>query len=78
MEKVKTSVYLNREQADQMESAARLLGLSKAELIRGGIDLMILRSPLPPRKRAMPSFSYGDPTFASRSDEMLSDAYGDS
>jgi len=77
MEKVKTSVYLSRAQADQLKAAARLSGESEAELIREGIDLVLLRSPLPPRTREMPSFSSGDPTFARRADDRLSDAYRD-
>jgi len=77
MEKIKTSVYLSPEQAGRLKAAARLLGQSEAELIRDGIDLMLLRSPLPPRKRSMPSFSSGDPTFASRADDLLSGSYSD-
>ncbi|WP_306323669.1 MULTISPECIES: ribbon-helix-helix domain-containing protein [unclassified Streptomyces] len=74
-DRVKTSVYLSREQQERLKAAARLLGQSEAELIREGIDLILLRLPLPPRSRPMPSFSSGDPSFAERSDDLLADAY---
>lgn len=74
---VKTSVYLSEAQAERLKEAARLLGKSEAEIIRNGIDLVLLRAPLPPRTRPMPTFASGDPSFAERADELLNDAYTD-
>lgn len=74
--KTKTSLYLEPEQATRLKQAAELTGRSEAELVREGIELVLLRTQRPRRVRPMPSFDSGDPTFAARADEILSEAYG--
>ncbi|MFD4456414.1 CopG family transcriptional regulator [Nocardia sp. NPDC058480] len=73
--KVKTSVYLDQEQTSRLKHAAEATGRSEAELIREGIDLILLRAPRPPRTRPWPTFDSGDPHFATRADTLLNDAY---
>ncbi|WP_280236333.1 ribbon-helix-helix domain-containing protein [Nocardia cyriacigeorgica] len=73
--KVKTSVYLDQEQTSRLKQAAEAAGRSEADLIREGIDLVLLRAPRTPRKREWPSFDSGDPQFAAKADEHLRTAY---
>jgi len=73
--KTKTSVYLESEQAARLKEAAAESGQSEADLIRQGIDLVLLRSRHIRRTRPWPSFDSGDPSFASGSKELLGDAY---
>ncbi|MBO0854751.1 MAG: ribbon-helix-helix domain-containing protein [Nocardia sp.] len=73
--KVKTSVYLDEEQTSRLKRAAEAAGRSEAELIREGIDLVLLRTPRAPRRRPWPSFDSGEPEFAASTDEHLRDAY---
>lgn len=74
--KVKTTVYLDREQTSRLKKAAAAAGRSEADLIREGIDLILLRTPRAPRTRAWPAFDSGDPNFAADTDEHLGDARG--
>ncbi|MCP2277542.1 CopG family transcriptional regulator [Nocardia amikacinitolerans] len=62
--KTKTSVYLEADQVARLEKAAEESGRSKAELIREGIDLVLLRTLEVRRTRPWPSFDSGDPSFA--------------
>jgi hypothetical protein len=73
--KAKTSVYLEPRQAARLKEAAELAGRSEADLIREGIDLVLLRLPRPPRERAWPTFDSGDPHFAANAEELLRNAY---
>ncbi|MBF6369601.1 ribbon-helix-helix domain-containing protein [Nocardia puris] len=73
--KSKTSVYLEAEQAARLKAAAEESGRSEAELIREGIDLVLLRTHTVRRTRPWPSFDSGDPRFAADSEELLGEAY---
>lgn len=73
--KTKTSVYLEEEQAARLKRAAEESGRSEAELIREGIDLVVLRARSVERTRPWPSFDSGDPEFAGRAAELLGHAY---
>ncbi|WP_157172360.1 ribbon-helix-helix domain-containing protein [Nocardia pneumoniae] len=73
--KSKTSVYLEAEQAARLKRAAEASGRSEADLIREGIDLVLLRTPRTPRTRPWPTFDSGDPEFAARADTLLNEAY---
>ncbi|MEV6278462.1 ribbon-helix-helix domain-containing protein [Nocardia sp. NPDC051832] len=74
--KSKTSVYLDPEQAARLKKAAEEAGRSEAELIREGIELVLLRAHNVRRSRPWPSFDSGDPSFAANSAELLGEAYG--
>ncbi|MCP9625181.1 ribbon-helix-helix domain-containing protein [Nocardia otitidiscaviarum] len=73
--KAKTSVYLDPEQAARLKEAAAAAGRSEADLIREGIELVLLRSHRVRRTRPWPSFDSGDPGFAASSEELLGEAY---
>lgn len=73
--KIKTSVYLESEQATRLKAAAEESGRSEADLIREGIDLVLLRSRAVRRTRPWPSFDSGDPGFAADSESALGEAY---
>ncbi|MFE3053518.1 ribbon-helix-helix domain-containing protein [Nocardia sp. NPDC059239] len=75
--KAKTSVYLDPEQAARLKEAAEASGRSEADLIREGIDLVLLRAHRVRRTRPWPWFDSGDPRFAANSEEMLGEAYGE-
>ncbi|MEV6096090.1 ribbon-helix-helix domain-containing protein [Nocardia sp. NPDC051981] len=75
--KAKTSVYLDPEQAARLKEAAEATGRSEADLIREGIDLVLLRSHRVRRTRPWPSFDSGDPGFAANSEDLLGEAYGE-
>lgn len=66
----KTTVYLPKEMKRRLRAKARQLRISEAELIREGLKVM-----LAPRPR-FPLFDSGDPTFASRVDEILAEGFG--
>lgn len=68
----KTTVYMPKDMKKRLRARARQLGVSEAELIREGLKVM-----LAPRPR-FPLFDSGDPTFASRVDELLEDMGMDS
>ncbi|AXK85086.1 ribbon-helix-helix protein, CopG family [Nocardia farcinica] len=73
--KIKTSVYLDQEQVERLKRAAEAAGRSEADLIREGVDLVLLRTPRAPRTREWPSFDSGDPRFAVDAEEHLRSAY---
>ncbi|WP_067536147.1 ribbon-helix-helix domain-containing protein [Nocardia crassostreae] len=75
--KAKTSVYLDPEQAARLKEAAEASGRSEADLIREGIDLVLLRAHKVRRTRPWPSFDSGDPGFAASSEELLGEAFGE-
>ncbi|WP_158607877.1 ribbon-helix-helix domain-containing protein [Nocardia panacis] len=75
--KAKTSVYLDPAQAAQLKDAAEATGRSEADLIREGIDLVLLRAHTVRRTRPWPSFDSGDPGFAANSADLLGQAYGE-
>ncbi|NNH69506.1 ribbon-helix-helix domain-containing protein [Nocardia uniformis] len=75
--KAKTSVYLDPEQAGRLKEAAEKTGRSEADLIREGIDLVLLRAHSARRTRPWPSFDSGDPEFAANSEDALGEAYGE-
>ncbi|WP_068063887.1 ribbon-helix-helix domain-containing protein [Nocardia xishanensis] len=74
--KTKTSVYLESQQAARLKQAAEESGRSEADLIREGIDLVLLRTQKVSRSRPWPSFDSGDPNFAASSEDLLGEAYG--
>lgn len=74
--KTKTSVYLESQQAARLKQVAEESGRSEADLIREGIDLVLLRTQKVRRTRPWPSFDSGDPSFAADSEESLGEAYG--
>ena len=73
--KTKTSVYLEPEQAARLKRAAEESGRSEADLIREGIELVVLRTRAVRRTRPWPSFESGDPGFAARTEELLDGAF---
>lgn len=73
--KIEKSVYLEAEQAARLEAAAEQSGRSEAELIREGIDLILLRTHTVRQTRPWPSFDSGDPSFAADSEVLPGGAY---
>ncbi|WP_215909408.1 ribbon-helix-helix domain-containing protein [Streptacidiphilus fuscans] len=73
----RTNVYIDEAHDAQLKEIAARTGRSEAELIRASIERFILS------ERAWqddledwPTFDSGDPTLASRSDEMLARGFG--
>ena len=65
----RTTVYLPEDLKEDLERAARLTGVSEAELIREGVrHAVAARSNRRPR---IPLFRSDDPTLAERVDELL-------
>jgi Arc/MetJ-type ribon-helix-helix transcriptional regulator len=65
----RTTVYLPEDLKEDLERAARLTGVSEAELIREGVrHAVATRSNRRPR---IPLFRSTDPTLAERVDELL-------
>lgn len=65
----RTTVYLPEDLKDDLERAARISGLSEAELLREGLrHAVAARTRRAPR---IPLFASGDPTLAERADELL-------
>jgi hypothetical protein len=68
----KTTVYLPKELKQRITAAARREGRSEAAVIRAALDQYAR-----PNKRPRSGlFSSGDPTFAERVDELLSEGFG--
>lgn len=63
----KTTIYLPKETKKRLRARARERGVSEAQLIREGLDVVLAPQP------RFPLFASGDPSFASRVDEMLDD-----
>ena len=67
----KTTVYLTERQKRALERAARDSGRSEAELIREGVDLVVMAHRV--AEPTLPLFDSGDGTIGSRVDELLDD-----
>ena len=66
---VKTTVYLPQELKEKLERAARVQGVSEAELVRAAIEKLVGTGP-----RRRPKIRYstaGSPGLAERVDEAL-------
>lgn len=72
---VKTTVYLSDQVKERLARAAERRHTSEAELIRQGIDLLLLEEP-PVRRPKLGVFDSGDPTLAERTDEALATGFG--
>lgn len=66
----KTTVYLTKEMKKRLRATARQRGVPEAELIREGLNVVLAPRP------HFPLFDSGDPTFASRVDEILAEGFG--
>ena len=65
----KTTVYLTDTQKRALSQAAKVSGLSEAELIREGIDTVTARHAV--SEPTLPLFDSGQPDLAERVDELL-------
>jgi hypothetical protein len=63
-------------QAARLKEAAEASGRPEADLVREGIDLVLLRVHPVRRTRPWPSFDSGDPQFAADSEDLLGEAFG--
>ena len=70
----KTTVYLTDGQKRALERSARIAGVSEAELIREGVDLVTSRHQV--GELILPLFSSGIPDLAERVDQAL-DGFGE-
>lgn len=70
---VKTTVYLPEELEMRLDAEAAATGVSKAELIRRGIGMLLAVSDTPKRSAALPVFHSGRSRTAR---EMDDDIYG--
>jgi Arc/MetJ-type ribon-helix-helix transcriptional regulator len=68
---VKTTVYLPEELEVKLDAEAAATGVSKAELIRRGIALLLESSIRPKQSRALPVFDSGRPMTADAMDDAL-------
>ncbi|WP_369371568.1 CopG family transcriptional regulator [Promicromonospora sp. Populi] len=67
----RTTVYLDENDLRDLKIAAARRGVSEAEIIREGVRHAILRNRVWDEPVNFPRVSSGDPTFASRTDEIL-------
>ncbi|MFD2796703.1 CopG family transcriptional regulator [Promicromonospora vindobonensis] len=67
----RTTVYLDENDLRDLKIAAARRGVSEAEIIREGVRHALLRNRVWDEPVRFPTVSSGDPTFASRSDEIL-------
>lgn len=67
----RTTVYLDENDLRDLKIAAARRGVSEAEIIREGVRHALLRNRLWDEPVDLPLVSSGDPTFASRTDEIL-------
>ena len=65
----KTTVYLTERQKRDLERSARIAGVSEAELIRQGVDLVTSRHQV--SEPTLPLFSSGNPDLADNVDGAL-------
>lgn len=72
MAKTKTTVYLPDELEVRLDAEAAATGVSKAELIRRGIAMLLDTSARPKQSQPLPVFRSGRPRDA---DEMDHDIY---
>jgi Arc/MetJ-type ribon-helix-helix transcriptional regulator len=68
---IKTSVYLPEELEVRLDAEAAATGVSKAELIRQGITMLLEHSTRPRHGRALPVFDSGRPRTAEAMDDSL-------
>jgi len=71
----RTTVYLHDAQAARLKRVAARCGRSEADLIREGVD-RILQEMSVERPRPRLLLDSGDPTWADRTDEILSEGFG--
>lgn len=67
----RTTVYLDENDLRDLKIAAARRGVSEAEIIREGVRHALLRNRVWDEPVNFPRVSSGDPTFASRADEIL-------
>jgi hypothetical protein len=67
----RTTVYLDENDLRDLKVAAARRGVSEAEIIREGVRHALLRHRVWDEPVNFPLVSSGDPTFASRTDEIL-------
>jgi len=67
----RTTVYLDENDLRDLKIAAARRGVSEAEIIREGVRHALLRNRVWEEPVNFPLVSSGDPTFASRTDEIL-------
>lgn len=68
---VKTTVYLPEELEVRLDAEAAATGVSKAELIRRGIAMLLDNSARPSQARALPVFNSGRPLTAEAMDDRI-------
>lgn len=68
---IKTTVYLPEDLEVRLDAEAAATGVSKAELIRRGIAMLLEHSARPRRSRALPVFDSGRPLTAEAMDDAL-------
>lgn len=68
---VKTTVYLPDELEMRLDAEAAATGVSKAELIRRGITMVLEASTRPKRAGALPVFDSGRPLSAEEMDREI-------
>ncbi|MFJ2032453.1 ribbon-helix-helix protein, CopG family [Streptosporangium sp. NPDC087985] len=68
---LKTTVYLPEELEVRLDAEAAATGISKAELIRQGIAMLLDASARPKKARALPVFDSGRPLTAEAMDDSL-------
>ncbi|SFI51060.1 Ribbon-helix-helix protein, copG family [Streptosporangium canum] len=68
---LKTTVYLPEELEVRLDAEAAATGVSKAELIRRGITMLLDSSPRPRTARTLPVFDSGRPLTAEAMDDVL-------
>lgn len=70
---VKTTVYLPDDLELRLDAEATATGISKAELIRRGIGMMLDSSPRPRQSGTLPVFDSGRPMSADDMNDAVSE-----
>lgn len=68
---IKTTVYLPEDLEVRLDAEAAATGVSKAELIRRGVAMMLEASTRPKRANALPVFDSGRPMSAEAMDDSV-------
>jgi hypothetical protein len=68
---VKTTVYLPEDLEVRLDAEAAATGVSKAELIRRGIAMLLEQSARPGQSRSLPVFHSGRPLSADAMDDAI-------
>ena len=68
----RTTIYLPQEMKAQVAQVAQMQGITEAEFIRGAFQTALAR----PRPRGG-LFHSGDPTWASRDEDLLAEGFGE-